>query len=91
MKLARDQKSTNAVIIKPNQIGTVSETLEAIKLARQYDWKIIVSHRGRETNDDFIADLAWGVGADGIKLGAPARGERVAKYNRLLAIEAATK
>ena len=59
-----------------------------MKLARQYDWKIIVSHRGRETNDDFIADLAWGVGADGIKLAAPARGERVAKSNRLLAIEA---
>ena len=66
----------------------IEETLAAIKLAREYNWKIVVSHRGRETNDDFIADLAWGIGADGIKLGAPARGERVAKYNRLLEIEA---
>ena len=89
MKLAQAKKSINAMIIKPNQIGTVTETLEAVKLAREYGWKVIVSHRGQETNDDFIADLAWGIGADGIKLGAPARGERVAKYNRLLEIEAA--
>ena len=88
MKLAQAKKSINAMIIKPNQIGTVTETLEAVKLAREYGWKVIVSHRGQETNDDFIADLAWGIGADGIKLGAPARGERVAKYNRLLEIEA---
>jgi len=88
MKLAQTQKSINAMIVKPNQIGTITETLEAIRQARLYGWKVIVSHRGRETNDDFIADLAWGVGADGIKLGAPARGERVAKYNRLLEIEA---
>ncbi len=85
---AKQAGSINAVIIKPNQIGTLTETLEAIRRAREYGWQIIVSHRGRETNDDFIADLAYGVGADGIKLGAPARGERVAKYNRLLAIEA---
>ena len=89
MKLAQAKKSINAMIIKPNQIGTVTETLEAVGLARGYGWKVIVSHRGQETNDDFIADLAWGIGADGIKLGAPARGERVAKYNRLLEIEAA--
>ncbi|HEY4476945.1 MAG TPA: phosphopyruvate hydratase [Candidatus Paceibacterota bacterium] len=87
MELAKVKKSINAMIVKPNQIGTVSETLEAVARAREYGWKIFVSHRGRETNDDFIADLAWGVGADGIKLGAPARGERVAKYNRLLEIE----
>jgi enolase len=80
-------KSINAIIIKPNQIGTISETIEAIKLAREEKWKVIVSHRSGETVDDFIADLAFGVGADGIKLGAPARGERVAKYNRLLQIE----
>jgi enolase len=88
IKLAQAKGSINAMIIKPNQIGTVTETLEAVKLAREYGWKVIVSHRGQETNDDFIADLAWGIGADGIKLGAPARGERVAKYNRLLEIEA---
>lgn len=87
MKLVQTKRGVNAMIVKPNQIGTVSETLAAVRLAREYNWKVIVSHRGRETNDDFIADLAWGIGAYGIKLGAPARGERVAKYNRLLAIE----
>ncbi|PJB08298.1 phosphopyruvate hydratase, partial [bacterium (Candidatus Gribaldobacteria) CG_4_9_14_3_um_filter_33_9] len=57
------------------------------KLARSFEWKVMVSHRSGETNDDFIADLAVGIGADFIKSGAPARGERVAKYNRLLKIE----
>ncbi len=90
MKLVEVKHGVNALIVKPNQIGTVSETLAAVRLAREYNWKIIVSHRGRETNDDFIADLAWGIGAYGIKLGAPARGERVAKYNRLLEIEKAS-
>lgn len=85
---AKQAGSINAVIIKPNQIGTLTETLEASRRAREYGWQIIVSHRGRETNDDFVADLAYGLGADGLKLGAPARGERIAKYNRLLAIEA---
>jgi enolase len=85
MELAK--KSVNAIIIKPNQIGTITETLNAVRLARQYRWAVIVSHRSGETNDDFIADLAYGVAADGFKLGAPARGERVAKYNRLLEIE----
>ena len=74
------------VIIKPNQIGTLSETLEAIALGQKNQWKIIVSHRSGETNDSFIADLAVAVGADFIKAGAPARGERLAKYNRLLMI-----
>jgi len=77
----------NAVILKPNQIGTISEVLEAARLAKKYHWKIVISHRSGETNDDFIADLAVGIGADFIKTGAPARGERVAKYNRLLEIE----
>ncbi|MDO8471515.1 MAG: enolase C-terminal domain-like protein [bacterium] len=77
----------NGVIIKPNQIGTLTETFEAIRVARNNNLFVIISHRSGETNDDFIADLAWAVGADGIKLGAPARGERVAKYNRLLEIE----
>jgi len=87
MKKAHDVEAINAVIIKPNQIGTVSETLDAVRLAREYGWSIIVSHRSGETNDSFIADLAYAVGADGLKLGAPARGERIAKYNRLLEIE----
>jgi len=65
----------------------VSEAIEAVRLAKSYDWKIMVSHRSGETNDDFIADFAVGIGADFIKAGAPARGERVAKYNRLLRIE----
>lgn len=77
----------NGVIVKPNQIGSLSETLEAIKLTQAANWAVIISHRSGETNDDFIADLAFGVGAWGIKLGSPARGERVAKYNRLLAID----
>jgi enolase len=87
IELAHAKKSVNAVIIKPNQIGTVTETLNAVRLAREYRWAVVVSHRSGETNDDFIADLAYGVAADGFKLGAPARGERIAKYNRLLEIE----
>jgi enolase len=78
----------DAVIIKPNQVGTITETFDAIKAARAAKSKIIVSHRSGETNDDFIVDLAYGVGAMGIKLGAPVRGERVGKYNRLLEIQA---
>ncbi len=81
------QKSCNAILIKPNQIGTVTETLEVVKKARDAKWKVIVSHRSGETNDSFIADFAVGVSSDFVKFGAPARGERVAKYNRLSAIE----
>lgn len=84
---AHDADSMNAIIIKPNQIGTLTEALAVVEQAKKYKWKIIVSHRSGETNDDFIADFAYAVGADGLKLGAPARGERVAKYNRLLEIE----
>ncbi len=87
MKEARDRKSVNTVIIKPNQIGTLSEAIAAVRFARENDWTVVVSHRSGETNDDFIADFACGVHADGLKLGAPARGERIAKYNRLLEIE----
>jgi enolase len=87
MEMAHAKKSVNAIIIKPNQIGTITETLNAVRLAREYRWAVVVSHRSGETNDDFIADFAYGVAADGFKLGAPARGERVAKYNRLLEIE----
>lgn len=81
------EKACNAVLIKPNQIGTVTETLNVIKMTRDVGWKVIVSHRSGETNDSFIADFSVGVSADYVKFGAPARGERVAKYNRLSAIE----
>jgi len=87
IKMAKEKEDCNAMILKINQIGTITEALEAAKLAKSFGWKIIVSHRSGETNDDFISDLAVGIGADFIKAGAPARGERVAKYNRLLKIE----
>ena len=79
--------ATNAVLIKLNQIGTVTETESAIKLARKAGWSVVVSLRSGETEDPFIAHLATAFGADFIKTGAPARGERVAKYNELLRIE----
>ncbi len=85
---AIEQKSCNAILVKPNQIGTITETLNVIKMCKDANWKIIVSHRSGETNEFMIADFATGVGADYVKFGAPARGERVAKYNRLLSIEA---
>jgi len=84
---AIDTKACNAVLIKPNQIGTITETLEAIKLSHKNNLKTIISHRGGETNDDTIADLAVGVGSSQCKFGGPDRGERLAKYNRLLKIE----
>jgi enolase len=87
METAHDAESVNAIIVKPNQIGTVTESIDAVRKAREWGWKVVVSHRSGETNDDFIADFAVGVHADGVKLGAPARGERIAKYNRLLQIE----
>jgi enolase len=76
----------NSALIKVNQIGTVSETLEAMRLCREAGYTAMVSHRSGETEDTFIADLAVGTGCGQIKTGAPARGERVAKYNRLLEI-----
>ena len=79
--------AANAVLIKPNQIGTVTETLDAIRIARQNGYSVIVSHRSGETESSAIADLAVAVNAEYIKAGAPARGERLAKYNRLLQIE----
>ncbi|MBI4089454.1 MAG: hypothetical protein HY424_01965 [Candidatus Levybacteria bacterium] len=84
---AYDGREITGVIIKPNQIGSVSETLNAIKLAKNLGLKIIVSHRSGETNDDFIADLAFGVGADGLKSGSPTQPQRMIKYNRLIEIE----
>ena len=80
------KKACNAILVKPNQIGTISETVAVINLCRGQGWKIIVSHRSGETNDTFIADFSVGVLADHTKFGAPVRGERVAKYNRLLQI-----
>jgi enolase len=80
-------RATNAILIKLNQIGTVSETEDAIKLAQKARWSVVVSHRSGETEDPFIAHLATAFGADFIKTGAPARGERVAKYNELIRIQ----
>ncbi len=77
----------NSILIKPNQIGTVTETLDTIELAKQSGYRIIISHRSGETEDTFISDLAVAVNAGQIKTGAPCRTDRVAKYNRLLTIE----
>ncbi len=88
IRLGIGRRAANAVLIKLNQIGTVSETLSAVGLTVQAGWRPIISHRSGETEDTFIADLAVAVNAGQIKTGAPARSERVAKYNRLLAIEA---
>jgi enolase len=87
IKKAIDQKAINSVLIKVNQIGTVSETLDAIALTHTAGYISIVSHRGGETNDDFIADLCVGTGSEQCKFGGPDRGERLAKYNQLLRIE----
>ena len=86
LQMGIDKKAGNAILIKPNQIGTITETMATIKLARRHSYKLMISHRSGETTDDFIADLAVAVSAEYIKAGAPARGERVAKYNRLLEI-----
>jgi enolase len=79
--------AANSVLIKLNQIGTVSETLNAIKMAQKADWTAIVSHRSGETEDNFIADLAVGTNCGQIKTGAPARSDRNSKYNQLIRIE----
>ena len=81
------EKSANAILIKPNQIGSLSETLDVIALAHKNGYKTVISHRSGETEDTFIADLAVAVNSGQIKTGAPARSERVSKYNRLLLIE----
>jgi len=83
---AIDMKAITGVIIKPTQIGTISGTLETIDLANQHNLKIIISHRSAETDDHFIADLAWASGAWGLKAGAPNQEERMIKYNRLIKI-----
>ena len=81
------EKSANAILIKPNQIGTLTETIEAIDVAHEAGWKAIVSHRSGETEDVFIAHLVVGLGTGQIKTGSVSRGERTAKYNELLRIE----
>lgn len=81
------RRAGNAALIKVNQVGTVTETLEAMRICREAGWAQMVSHRSGDTTDSFIADLAVGSGCGQIKSGAPARGERVAKYNRLIEIE----
>src|SRR5207244_1850627 len=83
-----DRGVANSILIKVNQIGTLTETLQAIELARGAGYSAVISHRSGETEDTTIADLAVATGAGMIKTGAPARSERVAKYNRLLQIEA---
>ena len=87
LQMGIDEKLANAILIKVNQIGTVTETLDAVRLAQNNKFKVAVSHRSGETSDTFIADLAVGVNAEFIKTGSLARGERVSKYNRLLEIE----
>jgi enolase len=82
-----EKNAANTILIKPNQVGTLSETISCIKLAQKHDYEIMASHRSGETTDDFIADLAVATGAGHIKAGSLSRGERLAKYNRLMEIE----
>jgi enolase len=83
-----EKKSANAVLIKPNQIGSILETVRAIQMTQNAGWKTVISHRSGETEDSFIADLAYACAADFIKTGSMSRSERLVKYNRLLEIEA---
>ena len=87
IQMAIDKKAANYLLLKVNQIGTLTESIQAANLARNNGWGINISHRSGETEDTFIADLAVALGAERIKTGAPARGERTAKYNQLLRIE----
>ncbi|MFH0969559.1 MAG: phosphopyruvate hydratase [Patescibacteria group bacterium] len=87
LKKSIETKACNSILVKVNQIGTLSETIECMKLAQKNKMKVIVSHRSGETTDDFIADLAVGAGAEFIKSGSLSRGERICKYNRLMKIE----
>jgi enolase len=86
LKKALEKRACSAVLIKLNQIGTVTETLECMKLAQENGLARVISHRSGETTDDFIADLAYGTGAEFIKSGSLSRGERLSKYNRLLVL-----
>ena len=82
------EKTANAVLIKLNQIGTVTETVQAIALCRKAGWGYVISHRSGETEDTFLADFTVAMGGGQIKTGSASRSERIAKYNRLLEIEA---
>ena len=84
---AIEEKTCNALLLKVNQIGTITEAIEAVKMAKVAGWGVMCSHRSGETEDSFIADLAVGLSCGQIKTGAPCRGERTAKYNQLLRIE----
>ncbi|KHO47758.1 MAG: enolase [archaeon GW2011_AR5] len=86
-RIKKATDSCNALIVKVNQVGTVTEALEAVELARKDGWEIIVSHRGGDSEDTFISDFSANIGAFGAKFGAPMRGERTAKYNQLLRLE----
>jgi len=87
IKKAADMGACNALLLKVNQIGSVTESINAVKLAKQNGWGIMTSHRSGETEDNYIADLAVGLCTGQIKTGAPCRSERLAKYNQLLRIE----
>ena len=87
LKMGIEAGAANSILIKPNQIGTLSETLEVIGLAKSAGYRFIISHRSGETEDTSISDIAVALNAPFIKTGAPCRSERVAKYNRLLRIE----
>ena len=87
IKRGIDEKMANAALIKLNQIGTVSETIDAVRLCQRNAWGAFVSHRSGETTDTFIADMTVGLGTGHLKTGAPCRGERVEKYNQLMRIE----
>lgn len=87
LDLGIKMRAANAILVKVNQIGTLTEAMEAIELAHKNGYRAVISHRSGETEDTFIADLAVAVNAGQIKTGAPCRGERTAKYNQLLRIE----
>jgi len=87
IKDAISKKYCNSLLLKVNQIGTLTESLNAFNISKKANWKVIVSHRSGETEDNYISDLAYGINADYVKFGAPSRGERTSKYNRLLEIK----
>jgi len=87
LKRAIEEKAANSILVKVNQIGTLSEAIAAVEMARKAGWTQVISHRSGETEDTTIADLAVAFNTEQIKAGAPCRSERVAKYNRLLRIE----
>jgi enolase len=87
VQAAIDGKWCNALLLKVNQIGTISESIEAVGMSKKAGWGVMASHRSGETEDSFIADLAVGLSTGQIKTGAPCRSERLAKYNQLLRIE----